>query len=145
MGFGNPYGDDYNEYILMDWAGKIAGLGVQIISLADTVGVATPSQISLALETLIPKYRDVEFGVHLHSRFENWQQKFEAAVRAGCRRFDGALKGIGGCPMAKDELVGNMNTELMVAYLKEHGSSLEINEEALARSLLLADEIFAVQ
>jgi hydroxymethylglutaryl-CoA lyase len=145
MGFGNPYGDEYNEDILLKWAEQMIKLDVKIISLADTVGVATPQQISVALNTLIPTYPLAEFGVHLHSTFENWQPKLEAAVAAGCKRFDGALKGIGGCPMAKDELVGNMNTEWMIEYFKSREILQSINEEALQKCIELADEIFAIK
>jgi hydroxymethylglutaryl-CoA lyase len=143
MGFGNPYGDEYNESILLKWAEEMIKLEVRIISLADTVGVATPEQISFALNTLIPAYPHAEFGVHLHSTVDNWQAKLEAAVAAGCKRFDGALKGIGGCPMAKDELVGNMNTEWMIEHFKSKEILQSINDEALQKCIELADEIFA--
>jgi hydroxymethylglutaryl-CoA lyase len=142
MGFGNPYGDVYNEGILLYWAGELAQRGIQIISLADTVGIATSAQIAFALETLIPKYPNVEFGVHLHSSANNRGEKLEAAFRAGCNRFDGALKGIGGCPMAQDALVGNMSTEFMVEYFEAQNLPLAINKEALTESLQLASEIF---
>lgn len=143
MGFGNPYGDEYNEEILLHWADEMVKMNIGIISLADTVGLASAEQISVALHTLIPAYPNTEFGVHLHSTPANWQVKLEAAVEAGCKRFDGALKGIGGCPMADDELVGNMNTESMLSYFKDHHILSTINEEALQQSLLLADEIFS--
>jgi hydroxymethylglutaryl-CoA lyase len=142
MGFGNPYGDEYNQEILLKWADEMAQKGVKIISLADTVGVATPAQISFALNTLIPKYPGTVIGVHLHSTPSNWKEKLEAAVNAGCTRFDGALKGIGGCPMAQDELVGNMNSELMIGYLEEKNLIDGLNKEALAESLRIASEIF---
>ncbi|MBS1579488.1 MAG: hydroxymethylglutaryl-CoA lyase [Bacteroidetes bacterium] len=142
MGFGNPYGDVYNEEILLYWANEMTKRNIKIISLADTIGVATPKQISFALQTLIPKYTAVTFGVHLHSTKNNWEEKLQAAVNAGCTRFDGALKGIGGCPMAQDDLVGNMNTELMINYFKEKKIHSRINEEALAESLKIAGEIF---
>jgi len=142
MGFGNPYGDEYNEEILLKWADEMVQRDIKTISLADTVGVATPSQINFALRTLIPKYPAVKFGVHLHSTADNRQQKLEAAVNAGCTRFDGALKGIGGCPMAKDELIGNMNTELMISYFKKEQILQSINEEALQKSIQIAEEIF---
>lgn len=142
MGFGNPYGDEYNEDILLKWADEMVKRDIKTISLADTVGVATPSQIDFALKTLIPKYPQVEFGVHLHSTADNWQQKLQAAVNAGCTRFDGALKGMGGCPMAKNELIGNMNTEWMISYFKEEKIFQSINEEALQKSIEIADEIF---
>lgn len=142
MGFGNPYGDQYNEEILLKWANTMVDREIQIISLADTVGVATPEQISLALNFLIPKYPDITFGVHLHSTPANWKEKLETAVHAGCKRFDGALKGIGGCPMAQDDLVGNMNTEMIISYLEERNLINGLNKVALQRSLQLASEIF---
>lgn len=142
MGFGNPYGDEYNEEILLKWADEMVKRDVKIISLADTVGVATPDQISFALNTLIPKNPEVIIGVHLHSTPANWKDKLEAAVNAGCTRFDGALKGIGGCPMAQDDLVGNMNSELMIGYLEEKSLLDGLNHEALAGSLQIASEIF---
>lgn len=142
MGFGNPYGDEYNENILLHWADEMVKRGVKIISLADTVGVATPQQISFALDTLIPQYPDIEFGVHLHSTSYNRSEKLEAAVQANCKRFDGALKGIGGCPMAQDELVGNMDSLFMINYFKEKDLLNNLNEDALEESLKLASEIF---
>ena len=142
MGFGNPYGDDYNEEILLKWADEMVKREIKIISLADTVGLATPDQISFALNSLIPKYPDVVFGVHLHSTPTNWKEKLEAAVNAGCSRFDGALKGIGGCPMAQNDLVGNMNTEFILSYLEEKSLIGDLNKEALQKSLQLASEIF---
>ncbi|MBD0374309.1 MAG: hydroxymethylglutaryl-CoA lyase [Flavisolibacter sp.] len=142
MGFGNPYGDVYNEEILLYWAEQMVKKEITIISLADTVGLATPEQISFALQTLIPEYRQTIIGVHLHSTAASWKEKTEAAYQAGCKRFDGALKGIGGCPMANDELVGNMNTEWMLDYFVEKSVDLKINQNALQRSLQLANEIF---
>lgn len=142
MGFGNPYGDKYNEEILLKWADEIIKKEIQIISLADTVGVATSEQISFALNSLIPKYPDTVIGVHLHSTPSNWKDKLEAAINAGCKRFDGTLKGIGGCPMAQDDLVGNMNTEWIISYLEEKKLSNGLNKDALQKSLQLASKIF---
>lgn len=142
MGFGNPYGDEYSEEILLKWASEMIKRDVQIISLADTVGVATPDQVSFALNALIPKYPQTSIGVHLHSTQQNWKEKLDAAINAGCKRIDGALKGIGGCPMAGDELVGNMNTELIVSHLEERGLVANVNKEALEKSLELASVIF---
>jgi hydroxymethylglutaryl-CoA lyase len=142
MGFGNPYGDEYNENILLHWAGEMAQREIKIISLADTVGVATPQQINFALNTLIPQYPNIEFGVHLHSTITNREVKLEAAANAGCKRFDGALKGIGGCPMAQDELVGNIDSVFMIDYFKEKQMLNNLNEDALSKSLQLASQIF---
>jgi hydroxymethylglutaryl-CoA lyase len=142
MAFGNPYNDEYNADILLHWADEIIKRNINIISLADTVGVATAEQISFACNTLIPKYKNVEFGVHLHSSLKNRKEKLSAALQAGCKRFDGALKGIGGCPMAQDELVGNMDTVFMMEQFKQHNLLNKINQDALADSLQLASEIF---
>lgn len=143
MAFGNPYGDAWSEEIVFEWAGKMAGLDIGILSLADTVGLATPEQVFDMSRFLIESLPDVEIGVHLHSRPDNWREKLDAARRAGCRRFDGALKGVGGCPMADDVLVGNMDTENMIRYFRETGHSLPIDEIALAESLRLATQIFS--
>ena len=142
MGFGNPYGDEYNELILLHWANEMIKREITIVSLADTVGVATPQQISFALQTLIPKYPTTTIGVHLHSTPNNFKEKLDAAINAGCTRIDGALKGIGGCPMAQDDLVGNMNTELIIEHLQEKKLLQNINPLALQESLLMSSEIF---
>ena len=142
MGFGNPYGDEYSPEIVLKWADQIAELGVQIISLADTVGLAKPSEITSLLNSLIPAYPGVEIGVHLHSDPASWQAKVDATLKAGCTRLDGALRGIGGCPMANDALVGNIDTALLIPYLEQHGLVSGINSEALQKCLVLADEIF---
>ena len=142
MGFGNPYGDVYNDEVLLQWADAMAERGISIISLADTIGIAQPEQIHFALNTLIPKYEDILFGVHLHSTPTNWKDKLEAALEAGCMRIDGALKGIGGCPMAQDDLVGNMDTEKIIQYLKLNGGPPSINQTALDNSLQMATQLF---
>jgi hydroxymethylglutaryl-CoA lyase len=142
MGFGNPYGDPYSEEIVFNWVNRITDLGVRIISLADTVGLATPEQVSSITGYLVNKLPQHEIGVHLHSAPHNWKPKVAAALQAGCLRFDGALKGIGGCPMANDELVGNMNTEWMIPYFAEQGLLPQLDQEALQESLRLAGEIF---
>lgn len=142
MGFGNPYGDQYNEKILLYWADEMAKMNIKIVSLADTVGLATPGEISFALNTLVPKYSEITFGVHLHSMKENVTYKLEAAVGAGCRRFDGALKGIGGCPMAGSDLVGNMDTEKMIAFLKTENYPLNLDQTALTKAAKMAAQIF---
>ncbi|RYY55378.1 MAG: hydroxymethylglutaryl-CoA lyase [Chitinophagaceae bacterium] len=143
MGFGNPYNDPWSPSLAADWAGRIAGLGVKIISLADTVGLADPVQVAASTRELIAALPDVEVGVHLHSSPLNWQQKLDAALAAGCRRIDGALNGIGGCPMAGDELVGNMDMAMMIPYLEGKGIADGINQEALRESLRLASIIFS--
>ena len=142
MGFGNPYGDIYNEEIVFEWVNKLVGLGIKTISLADTVGVATSEQVYKMTSYLIQQLPEIEIGVHLHSTPSNWKVKMDAALEAGCVRFDGALKGIGGCPMAGDELVGNMNTELMLPYLLQKGLLNNINDAELKKAMQLATEIF---
>ena len=142
MGFGNPYGDPYDEDIVFNWVEKLVELDIGTISLADTVGIATPEQVYDMTSYLVESLPSTEIGVHLHSTFDNWQEKLNASVKAGCKRFDGALKGIGGCPMADDELVGNMNTEWMINYFETKGIATGINKNALLDSLAIAEEIF---
>jgi len=116
MGFGNPYGDPWNVEIVGEWTEKLSNMGVKILSLSDTVGSSTPDVIEYLFSNLIPKYPEIEFGAHLHTTPEKWFEKVDAAYKAGCRRFDGAIQGFGGCPMAKDDLTGNMPTEKMLSY-----------------------------
>ena len=142
MGFGNPYGDPYSEEIVFNSVNRIVDMGITVISLADTVGVAQKEQVFSMTNYLVDALPWIEFGVHLHSTHLNWEEKLNAAVLAGCKCFDGALKGIGGCPMANDELVGNMNTEWMISYFEEKGVLPELNKQALQESLQLASEIF---
>jgi hydroxymethylglutaryl-CoA lyase len=142
MAFGNPYGDEYNEDIVLKWVDKLTGEGIQIISLADTVGIAEPWQVSSVTKKVIAAFTHTEIGVHLHSTHKNWKEKIDAALQNNCMRFDGALKGIGGCPMANDELVGNMDSELMIPYFKNIGYLNNIDEDALAESIKLASEVF---
>jgi len=142
MGFGNPYGDEYNEEIVFTWADQLAAMDIKIISLADTVGLATAEQVGSVTKYLVDALPETEIGVHLHSTAVNWKAKVDAALKAGCRRFDGALKGIGGCPMADDELVGNMDTELMIPYFEELNLLNGLNKEALKEASRIAAEIF---
>ena len=142
MAFGNPYGDLYNETIVLEWINKIVGEGIGIISLADTVGLAQPSQVASLVKKVIDIFPGIETGVHLHSTSFNWKEKIDAALENGCRRFDGALKGIGGCPMANDTLVGNMNSELMIPYFKQLGFLQNINEDELLKAEEMATLIF---
>lgn len=116
MGFGNPYGDPWSVEVVGEWTQKLAGMGVKILSLSDTIGSSTPDVIEYLFSNLIPLYPEIEFGAHLHTTPDKWYEKVDAAYKAGCRRFDGAIQGFGGCPMAKDELTGNMPTEKMLSY-----------------------------
>ena len=142
MGFGNPYGDPYSEEIVLNWARAIEQLGVTVISLADTVGLATQEQIGSVTAHLISALPGTTIGVHLHSTPVHRMHKIDAAFKAGCRRFDGALMGIGGCPMANDELVGNMDTEQMISYFSKLGLCRQMNTEALQQSITMAQTIF---
>ena len=116
MGFGNPYGDPWNVDIVGEWTEKLAKMGVKILSLSDTVGTSSPETIDYLFKNLIPLYPQIEFGAHLHTTPTTWFEKVDAAYKAGCSRFDGAIQGFGGCPMAKDELTGNMPTEKLLSY-----------------------------
>jgi hydroxymethylglutaryl-CoA lyase len=116
MGFGNPYGDPWNVEIVGEWTEKLASMGIKILSLSDTVGSSTPEVIDYLFSNLIPKYPNIEFGAHLHTTPEKWFEKIDSAYKAGCRRFDGAIQGFGGCPMATDNLTGNMPTEKLLSY-----------------------------
>jgi hydroxymethylglutaryl-CoA lyase len=142
MGFGNPYGDPWSEEIVFEWAAALSRLGVRTLSLADTVGLAKPEQVFSVTDYLIRNLPGHEIGVHLHSTAHNRSAKVDAALGAGCRRFDGALKGIGGCPMAGDELVGNMDTEWMIAYFREKHLLPPLDEEALSEAGRMATELF---
>ena len=141
MGFGNPYGDPWNVQVVAHWVEQLAGMGVSILQLSDTIGVSTPESIAYLFGQLLPVYPAIEIGAHLHTTPSTWREKVDSAFRHGCRRFDGALRGYGGCPMATDALTGNMPTELLVGYLATE-SALALDEGALAHSLALATEIF---
>jgi hydroxymethylglutaryl-CoA lyase len=127
MGFGNPYGDPWNEDIVMKWTDKLVQMGIKIISLSDTVGNASPEVIYSLFSKLIPKYPQIEFGAHLHTPYLEWYKKVEAAYRGGCRRFDGAIKGFGGCPMARDHVTGNMPTEKLVTFFTQQKVETHLN------------------
>ena len=142
MAFGNPYGDPYSKEIVFQWAETMSQMAIPVISLADTVGVASASEVSSITRHLIKQLPTTEIGVHLHSTAYNREEKIKSAFDAGCRRFDGALKGVGGCPMADDALVGNINTENMIEWFKDKGLLKPLNEEALHKSLSLASVIF---
>ena len=142
MGFGNPYGDPWNEDIVFEWADKLAALDIGIISLADTVGLATPEQVSRITRHVIQALPETEIGVHLHSSPTDRKEKLDAALKAGCRRFDSAMKGIGGCPMAGNDLVGNMDTEFMLHHFKTLGYRLPLDSHQLLHCSQLAIEVF---
>lgn len=144
MAFGNPYGDLWSPEIVLNWIRLLVEMGVEVISLADTVGLANPEEVHLLTQSLIGEFPSIESGVHLHSRREKSIEKIDAAYRAGCRRFDGALNGIGGCPMAGDELVGNLDSLLMIDYFRSKNLLPNLNEEALHTSSLMAGEIFSI-
>jgi hydroxymethylglutaryl-CoA lyase len=142
MGFGNPYGDPYSPAVVADFTQQLAALGVRIVALSDTIGVSTPELITPLFAELIPAFPQVEFGAHLHTTPTTWREKVQAAYEAGCRRFDGAIGGIGGCPMATDVLTGNMATENLVAYLAEQGETLKINNAVLQSAQAQAAVVF---
>ena len=142
MGFGNPYGDPWHEEIVEEWVLKIRELGVRLISLSDTVGSADAETIKRIFSYLIPKYPDMEFGAHLHTHPKSWYDKVDAAYIAGCRRFDSAIKGFGGCPMAKDELVGNLPTEKLLTYFTQNKIPNTINTTAFENAYNEAQRVF---
>jgi hydroxymethylglutaryl-CoA lyase len=142
MGFGNPYGDPYDIEVVEKFTDILATLEVEVISLADTIGVSEPEQVQYLFKTLTEKFPKVEFGAHLHSTPATRIEKIEAAFNAGCQRFDGAIKGFGGCPMAKDELVGNMATETILSFLKSKGVAPDLNYSEFEKAIKLAEEIF---
>jgi len=142
MSFGNPYGDPYSPELVAGFVEKLDQLGVKIISLSDTIGVADPALITSLLSLQISAFPHIEFGAHLHSRPEDIGAKVRAGAKAGCRRFDGALKGFGGCPMADDELVGNMATEVMIDTLEASGFDLKLNKVEFGEAMKLAGFVF---
>jgi hydroxymethylglutaryl-CoA lyase len=142
MGFGNPYGDPYNTEIVSEWAEKMSNLGIKIIALSDTVGVADSQTITELFTDLIPQYPNIEFGAHFHATNDNWQTKIESAYQAGCRRFDGAIGGFGGCPMAEDELVGNINTQNMLQFFENQGVELYLDKNEFKKSVRISRDIF---
>lgn len=142
MGFGNPYGDEYSTAIVEEWAAALVDKGTKILSLSDTIGVSTPAQINELLPMLTKSFPETEIGLHLHSTPGSRQEKIEAAYHSGCKRFDSALRGFGGCPMAKDDLTGNMATEDVIAYLEQQGEQLHLDHSKLQQALVLSSGIF---
>jgi hydroxymethylglutaryl-CoA lyase len=142
MGFGNPYGDPWNVDIVGEWTEKLSKMGVQILSLSDTIGSSTPAVIEYLFSNLIPAYSEIEFGAHLHTTPDKWHEKVNAAFNAGCHRFDGAIKGYGGCPMAKDELTGNMPTEKLISYFNQQKVDTNIKAMSFESAHNKALEVF---
>lgn len=143
MGFGNPYDDAWNVEVVEKWVNEMHQLGIRILSLSDTIGIANPETIAYLFKNLIPAFPDIEFGAHLHTTPDTWYEKVDAAWQNGCKRFDGALKGFGGCPMASDKLTGNMPTENLVSYFKLKNVETGISDTEFANCMAMANEIFA--
>lgn len=144
MGFGNPYGDPWDVEIVGEWTEKLSGMGVKILSLSDTIGSSTPDVIEYLFSNLIPKYPEIEFGAHLHTTPTRWFEKVDAAYRSGCKRFDGAIQGFGGCPMAKDELTGNMPTEKLLSYFTSKKDDTNVKMMSFEASHNEATKIFSL-
>jgi hydroxymethylglutaryl-CoA lyase len=144
MGFGNPYGDPWSADVAAKWVEKLVEMGIRHVSLADTIGVANPESISYLFGHLIPAFTEVEFGAHLHTTPDAWLEKIDAAYKSGCLRFDGAIKGFGGCPMAADDLTGNMATENIIQYFNHIGADLDIDRAAFLESVRKALQTFPV-
>lgn len=142
MGFGNPYGDPWNVEIVGNWTEKLSKMGVKILSLSDTIGSSTPEVIDYLFSNLIPQYPAIEFGAHLHTTPNKWHEKVDAAYKAGCKRFDGAIRGYGGCPMAKDELTGNMPTEKLLSYFTTHKAETNLKPMSFESAYNKALEVF---
>ncbi|WP_456460762.1 hydroxymethylglutaryl-CoA lyase [Lutibacter sp.] len=144
MGFGNPYGDPWDVEIVSNWTDKLSKMGITILSLSDTVGSSTPKIIDYLFSNLIPAYPTIEFGAHLHTTPSTWFEKVDAAYKAGCHRFDGAIRGYGGCPMAKDELTGNMPTEKLFSYFQQQKAPTGINAMSFESAYNEALKIFNI-
>jgi hydroxymethylglutaryl-CoA lyase len=142
MGFGNPYGDPWSADYVMQWVAALSALDIKIFSLSDTIGVANPTTISYLFSALIPVYPQLVFGAHLHTEPRSWREKVEAAYKSGCRRFDSAMRGYGGCPMAKDDLTGNMATENVISYLDDVAGTPPISYPAFIKAMAMASEVF---
>jgi len=142
MAFGNPYGDEWSSDVAIHWSHKLHDMGIKILALSDTVGVSNPENITELFSTLIPELKDVEFGAHLHTTPDKWEEKVKAAYDSGCRRFDAAIKGFGGCPMASDKLTGNMPTENLLAFFQKKNVPTSIDTKAFAEAMIMADKTF---
>lgn len=144
MGFGNPYGDAWEASLVEHWTAVMASEGIGILSLSDTIGIANPESIAYLFGHLIPRFPKIEFGAHLHTTPETWEEKVQAAYENGCRRFDGAIKGFGGCPMASDQLTGNMPTENLLHYFGSRNIETGLNMEAFQQAMFEAGRVFPV-
>ncbi|MGA9638567.1 hydroxymethylglutaryl-CoA lyase [Flavobacterium sp.] len=144
MGFGNPYGDPWNVEIVAEWAEKLSKMGVKILSLSDTVGSSTPEDIQYLYANLVTQYPHIEFGAHFHTTYDKWFEKVDTAFLAGCRRFDGAIQGFGGCPMAKDELTGNMPTEKLLSYFTANKINSNLNPLSFESAYNEASKLFSI-
>ena len=142
MGFGNPYGDEWNHEIVEHWASELSKRGAKILSLADTTGVSNPEKINYLFPRLVETFSDIEFGVHLHSNPSNWLEKIEASWNSGCRRFDSALRGFGGCPMAEDNLTGNIATESLISFLEAKGEMLSLDMDKWNEAMRYSGRVF---
>lgn len=142
MAFGNPYGENWHQDIVAEWGRRLSEMGVSVIALSDTIGVSNPETISHLFSLLITEVSDVEWGAHLHTKPNTWREKIESAYNSGCRRFDGAIKGYGGCPMAINELVGNMPTEKLLSFAQEKKESTSINTLAFESAFNKAIDVF---
>lgn len=142
MGFGNPYGDAYNADVAIHWVEKLVAMGIQTIAMSDTVGIAQADTIDYIFKHLVPAFPGIEIGAHFHASARDWRMKLDTSFAAGCRRYDTALKGIGGCPMAEDELVGNMATEQLIAWTQEQQIPIRLDMEAFGEAMQIADKIF---
>lgn len=143
MAFGNPYGDEWSSDIAINWTKRLAQLGIKIIALADTTGVSNPQNITYLFSRLVPEFSSIEIGAHLHTTPDTWEEKVHAAYTNGCRRFDSAIKGFGGCPMAADKLTGNMPTEQLLSYLNNNKIATGIDEKAFAEAFFIAGNTFS--
>lgn len=142
MGFGNPYSDAYSAAVAIEWVEKLAGLGIKTMAMSDTVGQAVPENIAYIYEQLIPQFPELSIGAHFHSTASTWEEKIQQAYTSGCTRFDSALKGIGGCPMAADQLTGNIATENLIWWADRQGIPLNIDRAAFTEAMQIAGELF---
>jgi hydroxymethylglutaryl-CoA lyase len=142
MGFGNPYGDEYSAALAIKWVGKLAAMGIRTIAMSDTVGVAQPDNIAYIFSNLVPEFKDIHIGAHFHSTPDTWKEKIQTAYDNGCLRFDSSINGIGGCPMAEDELVGNIATENVLDWCAQQGISTGLDIQAFGEAVQIAGQIF---